>query len=56
MITLSKTMLVFASLFFYGWWNPIYLILILGSMIFNFLVGKSLGKKSNKKMLTFGII
>ncbi len=56
MVTLSKTMLVFASLFFYGWWNAIYLLLILGSMIFNFLVGKSLGKKSNKKMLTFGII
>ncbi|MFX4243570.1 MBOAT family protein, partial [Aliarcobacter butzleri] len=56
LITLSKTILVFASLFFYSWWNPIYLPLILGSMIFNFYVGKSLGRKSNKSMLTFGII
>ncbi len=56
LITLSKTMLVFASLFFYSWWNPIYLPLILGSMIFNFYVGKLLGKKSSKNMLIFGIV
>ena len=56
MINLSKLMLVFASLFFYSWWNPIYLFLILGSMIFNFYVGKSLGIKSSKNMLTFGIL
>lgn len=55
MVTLSKLMLVLASLFFYSWWNPIYLILILGSMIFNFLVGKSLGKSASKSILTFGI-
>ncbi|MEZ5571611.1 MAG: MBOAT family protein [Halioglobus sp.] len=28
--------LVFASLFFYGYWNPVYLILIVGSMLVNF--------------------
>lgn len=32
--------LVLASLFFYGWWEPIYLILILFSMGFNFAVGR----------------
>lgn len=47
---------VIASLFFYSWWNPIYLPLILGSMIFNFYIGQSLGRKSTKKMLTFGIV
>jgi len=31
--------LVAASLFFYGWWNPRYLPLILGSIGFNFAVG-----------------
>ena len=55
-ITASKIFLVVASLFFYSWWNIIYLPLILGSMIFNFFVGQSLGKKSTRKMLTFGIL
>ena len=32
--------LVIASLFFYGWWNPSYLILILLSMVINFGFGK----------------
>ena len=56
LITISKIFLVSASLFFYSWWNPIYLPLILGSMIFNFYIGQSLGRKSTKKMLTFGIV
>ncbi|AXK48785.1 membrane-bound O-acyltransferase family protein [Aliarcobacter trophiarum LMG 25534] len=56
LIYLSKIFLVVASLFFYSWWNPIYLPLILGSMIFNFYVGKLLGKKSSKNMLIFGIV
>lgn len=34
--------LVIASLFFYGWWNPVYLILIVISMVVNFLVGQKL--------------
>jgi len=36
--------LVAASLFFYGWWNPSYLILILLSMGMNFAFGRQLGK------------
>ena len=31
--------LVMGSLFFYGWWNPAYVSLIVGSMIFNYAVG-----------------
>ena len=56
MVTLSKLMLVVTSLFFYSWWNPIYLLLILGSMIFNFIIGRSLGKTASKALLIFGII
>ncbi|TLT00450.1 MBOAT family O-acyltransferase [Aliarcobacter cibarius] len=56
MVTLSKLMLVIASLFFYSWWNSIYLLLILGSMIFNFIIGRSLGKTASKALLIFGII
>ncbi len=35
--------LVLASLFFYGWWNPAYLLLIVASMLGNFAVGNLLG-------------
>lgn len=62
----SKSWMVFASLFFYSWWNIIYLPLILGSILFNFTVGSTLSrintaqfsKKpfSSKTILLFGII
>lgn len=32
----AQVWLVLASLFFYGWWNPRYLPLILGSLLFNY--------------------
>jgi D-alanyl-lipoteichoic acid acyltransferase DltB (MBOAT superfamily) len=35
--------LVAASLFFYGWWNPVYVPLLLGSVLFNYSVGVLLG-------------
>ncbi|WP_339644803.1 MBOAT family O-acyltransferase [uncultured Porticoccus sp.] len=47
--------LVLCSLGFYSWWNPVYLLLILFSMAFNFQVGKRLGRRSHKGLLTFGI-
>jgi len=54
--------LVLASLFFYGWWNPAYLILILLSMLGNFSLGTLLSKaakqgqaKKAKLYLTLGI-
>ena len=60
---LSKGFLVFASLFFYSWWNIVYLPLILVSMLFNYAVGKQLSKLthtkglvSKKTLLTVGII
>ena len=34
--------LVLASLFFYGWWNPVYLFLIIASMLVNYSLGKIL--------------
>lgn len=56
----SKAFLVFASLFFYSWWNVLYLPLILGSMLFNYVIGTSLGRQevriSRKSLLLFGII
>ena len=58
----SKGFLVFASLFFYSWWNILYLPLILGSMLFNYVIGVSLSKETNHKMISkkqlliFGIV
>ena len=36
--------LVVASVFFYGWWNPKYVFLILASIGFNFWQGRSIGR------------
>jgi D-alanyl-lipoteichoic acid acyltransferase DltB (MBOAT superfamily) len=62
----SKAWMVFVSLFFYSWWNPIYLPVMLGSILFNFAVGSTIthingalsSKKrfSSKTMLIFGIV
>jgi len=58
-LTASKAFLVFASLFFYSWWNVAYLPLILISMLFNYTTGNSFVKNkniSNKSILIFGVI
>ncbi len=58
----SKGFLVVSSLFFYSWWNVLYLPLILISMVFNYVIGASLTKAkeqkkvSKKQLLTVGII
>lgn len=48
--------LVIASLFFYGWWNPAYLVIIIISMIVNYQLGKRLGQTKNKVTLYIGVI
>lgn len=57
--TASVAFLVFASLFFYSWWNILYLPLILASMLFNFVMGNYLSKPikavNKKAFLWFGI-
>lgn len=40
--------LVAASLFFYGWWNPAYLGLIIASILFNYSVGTILGNERRR--------
>lgn len=44
----AKGFLVFASLFFYSWWNINYLPIILSSMLFNYLIGNSLNENRYK--------
>ena len=48
--------LIFVSLFFYGWWNPMYLFLITGSILFNFSIGHILTKKNLRLILIIGIL
>lgn len=58
----SKVWLVFGSLFFYSWWNIVYLPLILSSILFNYAVGNSLNENfkkvrvSKKTLLWFGVV
>lgn len=44
-----------ASFVFYGWWNPIYVPLLLGSILFNYLVGGYLLRRPSRTVLTVGI-
>lgn len=57
--TAARAGLVAASLFFYSWWNIIYLPLILGSIAFNYLLGSGLSRwrerPSGRPLLTTGI-
>ncbi len=53
--------LILASFFFYGWWNPYYLILIISAILFNYFVCKAIltrneSKQNQKKfLLTLGV-
>lgn len=49
---LSIGWLVAASLFFYGYWNPKYLLLIITSIIFNYFLGNLINKKIKDKPLS----
>lgn len=51
--------LTLSSLFFYGWWNPVYVPLILLSMAFNFTLGRTLAAAENshrKLLLSVGVV
>jgi len=48
--------LVLASLFFYAYWNPKFLPIILLSIFFNYFVGGLLLKSKSKRTLIWGII
>lgn len=55
---LGLSFLVLASLFFYGYWQPAYLYLILFSIALNYFIGRKLcilGKENGKWLLTVGI-
>jgi len=47
--------LVAASLFFYAWWRIEYLVLLVVSILFNFLVGRYLVGRPNRLLLIIGL-
>ena len=55
---LSKLFLIGSSLFFYAWWNVVYLPLILLSILFNYQFSKIFSKiyKYKKITLSIGIV
>lgn len=60
---LAGLWLFVASLFFYAWWNPAYVGLLLASIAFNYAVGRALVKeqssgraKVKKSVLIFGLV
>ena len=60
---LAAGWLTAASLFFYGWWNPVYVLLLLSSVAFNYAAGFVLarlvaaGKKgAARTMLTVAVV
>ncbi|MCB2055410.1 MAG: MBOAT family protein [Geminicoccaceae bacterium] len=54
-VSASLAWLIGASLFFYGWWYPPHLLLLLFSVSVNFLLGERLARKPSQVVLWFGI-
>ena len=60
-VTAAKLFLVSSSLFFYAWWNVMYLPILIGSVLFNYFLSKKMRMHmpeayvSKKKLLIFGI-
>jgi alginate O-acetyltransferase complex protein AlgI len=53
----ARVWLVLASLFFYGWWDPRYLALIIGSVALNYTVGAAMRRNPTRRrpLLVVGI-
>lgn len=59
---LAALWLTIASLAFYGWWNPIYVLLLCASIAFNFMAAKAIlgfdteGHEQAKKVVLIGAV
>ena len=47
--------MIFSSLFFYGWWNPIYIFLLIFSILVNYSIGLILSNYKKRLILVLGI-
>lgn len=59
---LAISWLTAASLFFYAWWNPVYVLLLMASIVFNYVIGMGLARLHDQtktqyknRLLFFGI-
>lgn len=52
----AVAVLAIASLFYYGWWEPVYLLLISGSILFNYTIGYLLIGKSRDRFVSSKIL
>jgi D-alanyl-lipoteichoic acid acyltransferase DltB (MBOAT superfamily) len=52
---LSVKWIVLSSFFFYGWWNPRYLIFLVSSILFNYYFGLRLRQQKQKWLLWLSI-
>jgi D-alanyl-lipoteichoic acid acyltransferase DltB (MBOAT superfamily) len=52
---LAGVWLTCASLFFYGWWNPVYVPLLMASMVANFTLGGALRRRRSRALLVAGV-
>ena len=61
LIRASISWLTLVSLVYYGWWNPKYVLLIVGSVLFNYTMGiwlrrnREAGRPKRKFLLLIGI-
>ncbi len=53
---LTMGWLVLASLFFYAWWEPRSLVLLLASIFFNYICGLQLHRNRSRMLLVFGLV
>lgn len=52
---LAVIWLTVVSLVFYGWWNPVYVPLLVGSMLFNYLLGGYLRRHPSRRILALAV-
>lgn len=52
---LAHVWLFLASLFFYGWWEPIYVLLLMASIVVNYFLGISVASGQRHWLLVVGI-
>ena len=60
LVRASFALLVLASLFFYAWWRPDYLPILAGSILFNYVWGRLLGRSrasgAGRALLAVGVV
>lgn len=54
--TAAKIFLILASLFFYAWWNPVYLPIMLGSILFNYFFSLGIQQYKSKTLLALTLV